>query len=247
MQLALTDDCVPLPPAGLALVLLKKDEGHEHNHASSLVMSASWTKEDLLPIEDEEGPTAAPAASAEEAPAAAPAARKRLRYLEAAGRLLFMSWNAGGGARNLPAILIEKGYHFFAIQEAHEDQMAQLHDTHNFVLEQDQCIAIRKPGEIQTIAHFRDKTIHWHVAEVFFERPRLGLNSLVIMSVHLSSVYAKRPVAGPQALELAVDAAMAACEHARRPSLDIVCGDINMARWQKRQHAVVERRNVRHL
>ena len=44
LQLALTDDCVPLPPAGLALVLLKKDEGHEHNHASSLVMSASWTK-----------------------------------------------------------------------------------------------------------------------------------------------------------------------------------------------------------
>ena len=34
-------------------------------------------------------------------------------------------------------------------------------------------------------------------------------------------------------MELAVDAAMAACEHARRPSLDIGCGDINMARWQK--------------
>ena len=108
--------------------------------------------------------------------------------------------------------------------------MAQLHETHNFVLEQNQCIAIRKPGGLQTIAHFSDKTIHWHVAEVFFERPRLGLNSLVIMSVHLSSVYAKRPVAGPQALELAVDAAMAACSEARRPSLDIVCGDINMAR-----------------
>ena len=61
----------------------------------------------------------------------------------------------------------------------------------------------------------------------------MGLNSFVIMSVHLSNVYAKRPVAGPLALELAPDAAMAACKHARRPSLDIVCGDINMARWQK--------------
>ena len=81
--------------------------------------------------------------------------------------MLFMSWNAGGGARNLPAILIEKGYHFFAIQEAHEDQMAQLHDTHNFVLEQDQCIAIRKPGEIQTIAHVRGNTIYVHVVAVF--------------------------------------------------------------------------------
>ena len=137
-------------------------------------MSASWTKEYLLPIEDEEGPTVAPAASAEEAPAAAPAARKRLRYAAAVGRLLFMSWSAGGGARNLPAILIDKGYHFFAIQEAHADQMAQLHGTHNFVLQQDPCIAIREPGEIQTIAHFRDKTIHWHATEVFFFRATHG-------------------------------------------------------------------------
>ena len=53
------------------------------------------------------------------------------------------------------------------------------------------------------------------------------------MSVHLSNVYAKRPVAGPYALELAVDAAVAACQDARRPGLDIVRGDINMARWQK--------------
>jgi hypothetical protein len=77
--------------------------------------------------------------------------------------------------------------------------MAQLYATHKCVLEQDQGIAIRKPGEIQTIAHFRDKTIHWHVAEVFLEKPRMGLNSLAIMSVHLSSVYAKRLVAGPRA------------------------------------------------
>ena len=160
LQLALTDDCVPLPPAGLALAKLQRNEGQEHSHTSPLVMSASWTKADLIEIEDE-APTAALAASAEEAPAAAPAARKRLRYAEAVGRVLFMSWNAGGGARNLPAILIEKGYHFFAIQEAHEDQMAQLHDTHIFVLEQDQCTAIRKSGEVQTIAHSGNKTIKW--------------------------------------------------------------------------------------
>ena len=166
MQLALTD--VPLPPAGLVLVSLKNDEGHDHHHASSLARSASFTKEDLFSIKEEEEPTAAPAASAEEASAAAPAARKRLRYLEAAGRLLFMSWNAGGGAQNLSAILIDQGYHLLAIQEAHAEQMAQLHETHNFVLEQNQCIAIRKPGEIQTIAHFRGKTSHWHIAAVFF-------------------------------------------------------------------------------
>ena len=42
LQLALTD--VPLPPAGLVLVSLKNDEGHDHNHTSSLVRSASFTK-----------------------------------------------------------------------------------------------------------------------------------------------------------------------------------------------------------
>ena len=68
-----------------------------------------------------------------------------------------MSWNAGGGSRNLPAILIKKGFHFFSIQDAHAEQMAQLHDTHIFVLRQDQCIAIRKPGEVQTIAHSSNK------------------------------------------------------------------------------------------
>ena len=35
------------------------------------------------------------------------------------------------------------------------------------------------------------------------------------------------------ALQKAIDAAIKACENARRPSLDIVCGDINMARWRK--------------
>ena len=42
LQLALTD--APLPPVGLVLVSLKNDEGHDHNHASSLVRSASFTK-----------------------------------------------------------------------------------------------------------------------------------------------------------------------------------------------------------
>ena len=82
-----------------------------------------------------------------------------------------------------------------------------------------------------------DKTIEWHVAEVFFDSARLGLTSLVVMSVHLSNIYAKRPVAGPHALELAYDAAMAACHGAVRLGLDIVCGDINMAHWKKAEHS----------
>ena len=50
------------------------------------------------------------------------------------------------------------------------------------------------------------------------------------MSVHLNSKYAKRLVAGPGALEEALDAATQECLHAGRPGLDIVCGDISMAR-----------------
>ena len=45
-----------------------------------------------------------------------------------------MSWNAGGGARQLPTdVLEEKEYEFFAIQEAHVEQMPELEETHNFV------------------------------------------------------------------------------------------------------------------
>ena len=50
------------------------------------------------------------------------------------------------------------------------------------------------------------------------------------MSIHLSCKYAKRVVAGPEALGEALDATMLECLHAGRPGLDIVCGDINMAR-----------------
>ena len=55
-------------------------------------------------------------------------------YREAVGRFLFLSWNAGGGARLLPEVLKEKGYYFFAIQEAHVEQMVELEETRNFVL-----------------------------------------------------------------------------------------------------------------
>ncbi|MFM7979585.1 MAG: hypothetical protein ACKPKO_09750, partial [Candidatus Fonsibacter sp.] len=103
---------------------------------------------------------------------AAPAARKRLPYSPAVARLLFMSWNAGGGARLLPQVLKEKGYHLFAIQEAHEDQMAQLGDTDSFVLQAAQCIVVRKPIEVCTIAPHITYKIMWHVAEVHFVKPR---------------------------------------------------------------------------
>ena len=171
-----------------------------------------------------------PKESADEAPTAAPAAPKRMSHREAVGRLLFMSWNAGGGARKLPTVLDELGYHVFAIQEARVDQMRQM-DKHSWVLQQDQCIATRKPNRVDTVGHGSiPGKIFWHVAEVAFEKPRLGLSTLVVMSLHLKRVHAKKPAAGPHTLKQAVDAALTARREAGRPDLDIVCGDINMAR-----------------
>ena len=110
------------------------------------------------------------------------------------------------------------------------DQMLQLETTHNWVLEENQRIAVRLPHDIECVAHRSTQKISWLAADILFEQPRLGLRSLVVMSVHLNSKYAKRLVAGPGALEEALDVAMQECLHAGRLGLDIVCGDINMAR-----------------
>ena len=60
--------------------------------------------------------------------------------------------------------------------------------------------------------------------------PRLGPPTLVGMSIHRSCKYAKKPVAGPHALAEALDTAQRRLSELGSPSLDIVCGDINMAR-----------------
>jgi hypothetical protein len=138
----------------------------DRKHASLTVSSTNFTAEDLAAQE-----------SADEAPTAAPAAPMRMSKEEAVGRLLFMSWNAGGGARKLPAVLDDVGYHIIAIQEAHADQMHQM-TRHNWVLRQDQCIAARKPNRVETIGHGQiPGKVWWHVAEILFERPRLGHNT----------------------------------------------------------------------
>ena len=85
--------------------------------ASVRITSTDYTEEDH---------DAAAALSEEEnaAPSAAPAAR--LPYREATGRLAFMSWNAGGGARNLAHVLDTVGNNILAVQEAHADQLSAL-------------------------------------------------------------------------------------------------------------------------
>ena len=95
----------------------------------------------------------------------------------------------------------------------------------------DQWIAAKRPMEVKTICFgYEEKKVAWHVAEVFLDRPRLGLKTLVVMSVHLNNVHAKKPVAGPSTFAAVLDEAIAGCRVAGRPAMDIVRGDINMAR-----------------
>ena len=111
-------------------------------------------------------------------------------------------------------------------------------DNNKWVLQQEQRVVARKPNEVQTIAHGGNEKIQWHVAEIFCVRARLGLKSIATLSFHLSRICAKRAVAGPTALQEAMDDAIHTCEKASRPRLDIVCGDINMARWTKGDSAL---------
>eukprot|EP00974_Lingulodinium_polyedra_P092937 9003546-Lingulodinium_polyedra.AAC.1 len=62
------------------------------------------------------------------------------------------------------------------------------------------------------------KYIWWHVAAVFLDQPRLGLKSIVVVSLHLNNKYAKRPVAGPRQFAKAFDDAQAVCERLGCPS-----------------------------
>ena len=104
-------------------------------------------------------------------------------------------------------------------------------DRWSWALAEDQWIAARQPMEVRTIrSGSEDKQVAWRVAEVFLDRPRLGLKSLVVMSLHLNSAQAKKPVAGPATLAAVLDEAITGCRVAGRPTMDIVCGDINMAR-----------------
>ena len=54
--------------------------------------------------------------------------------------------------------------------------------------------------EVKTIhSGSEHKKFAWHVAQVFLDKPRLGLTSIVVLSLHLNNAHAKKPVAGPNA------------------------------------------------
>ena len=131
--------------------------------------------------------------------------------------------------RNLAGVIDEVGNHIVAIQEAHIGQL-QVLDRWNFVCERDQFIACRKPSTIETIAGGAEEhKCWWHVADVRLDKPRLGLKNVVVMSLHLNNVVAKKPVAGPDCLGRAINSALQQLRNGRLPSVDIICGDLNGA------------------
>ena len=79
--------------------------------------------------------------------------------------------------------------HKYAIQEAHKHYMLRM-DNHNWVLQQDQRIA---PADIT-----RCKPLAIRHGDRISIKARLWLKSLVSMSLHISNIYAKLPVAGPK-------------------------------------------------
>ena len=198
----------------------RKEAEEDARWASLQVFSEAYTAQDLQPD-----------SSDEERLSAAPAARQggRLSSWEAGGRLAFMSWNAGGGAKNLAGVIDEVGNHIVAIQEAYIEKL-QVLDRWNFVCENDQFIACRKPSTIKTLAVGKEEgKCWWHVAEVLLDRPRLGLKNIVVLSLHLNNIVAKKRVAGPECLGRCISSALQQLRDARQPSVDIICGDLNGA------------------
>ncbi len=182
---------------------------------------------------NEEVTEAAPAA--QEAAEAAPAAEssseesteRRLTMREAGAKILLCSWNPGSGARNLVDIIDNSGYNVVALQEAKESRMHELpQDRWASVLQSEQFIGARKPATCESLLHrCPPKGCCFHFAEVTFPEPRAGLRSLRILSLHLKNLVAKKPQAAPDTLAAVIDE----CE-AVKP-VDLICGDLNMARF----------------
>jgi len=124
-------------------------------------------------------------------------------------------------------VIAGSGYHIMAVQEAREDFLRL--DTANWssMLVASQCVLARAPAVVRSLASTETKQIAWLLAEIRYPQPVLGFRVLRILSLHLHNSVAKKPVAGPDTLGAALDAASAVGEP------DIVCGDINMARFKK--------------
>ena len=153
-------------------------------------------------------------------------------YEEAVGRLLFMSWHPGAGARKLAEVIDSRGYHIVAVQEAREDMLTELTPNRwSYTIDYQQFIGARHPNTV--VSHCGEETqgkIRWHFATVHFPHKRVGRDKLGILSIHLNNVHAKKPVAGAWELGRTIDKAN---NFSRDTAVDVICGDLNMSRWRK--------------
>ena len=110
--------------AGRMIDLTRDDLSQEQADQESRFASVFQATLDIIDVDASDAPssseedTAAPAAAHE---GEGPGKRPRLSYNDACGRMLFMSWNAGGGARRIKEVIEGTGYHVVAIQEARMD------------------------------------------------------------------------------------------------------------------------------
>jgi len=137
------------------------------------------------------------------------------------------AWNAGGGARAMGTVIAESGYHIMAVQEARSDFLQLDGARWSSTLVASQCFLARWRAVVHPMACDQEDRCAWLLAEVRFPEPILGFEVLRVMSLHLNSVQAKKPVGGPTALGEALD------EASRHRTIDVLCGDINMARFRK--------------
>ena len=153
-------------------------------------------------------------------------------YQEAVGRLMFMSWNPGAGARKLAQVIDTGGYHVVAVQEAREDYLEKLEgDRWSYSCRFQQFIGARLPNTVES--HTGEEImgrIRWHFATVNFPKPRVGRKSLGVLSIHLNNVLAKKPLAGCWELGKTIETAT---NFSPNHTVDVICGDLNMARWSK--------------
>ena len=124
-------------------------------------------------------------------------------------------------------VIAGSGYHVMAVQEAREDFLQLDTAKWSSVLVASQCVLARAPAVVRSLASADTKQIAWLLAEIRYPQPVLGFSDLRIISLHLNCTVAKKANAGPEALGAALDAASSAGVP------DIVCGDINMARFRK--------------
>ena len=73
--------------------------------------------------------------------------------------------------------------------------------------------------------HGETDATYWHVINLEWPQPRGGIRSINVLSLHINNIIAKKPVAGPRALEATLGEALGKC-----PEVDFVTGDLNGAR-----------------